>query len=204
MSTTMQKDRERATEQKLAGLGHRIDVARQRARDDHERVNASIERRLDAIRAKDAEVRTKLREAEAADEAAWTTYLDEVDRDLDDLETEMTIVESRMAAEAALDWDEFDRATQAELAAYDLLLDDLDERLAASQDAARDRLQKATTDARVRTHEAADALAKARTSAAERGAASRARVRATMDRVDRELTDVIGDVESVVMKDLTS
>jgi hypothetical protein len=204
MSTTTQQDRERSTEQKLAGLGRRIDHARQQARDDHERVNATIERRLDAIRAKDAELRTKLREAEEADEAAWTLYLDEVDRELDDLEDEMAVVESRMAAEDALDWEEFDRAAQAELAAYERLLDNVDAWLATTRDAAHDRLRKAAADARRRTHEAGDALAKGRTSAAERGAASRARVRATLDQVDRELTGVIGDIETVVTKDLTS
>jgi hypothetical protein len=204
MSTTMQQDRERSTEQKLAGLGRRIDHARQQARDDHERVNATIERRLDAIRAKDAELRTKLREAEKADEAAWALYLDEVDRELDDLEAEMAVVESRMAAEDALDWEEFDRAAQAELAAYDRLLDRVDARLASSKGAAHDRLRKVAADARRRTQEAGEALAKARTSAAERRAASRAHVRTTLDQVDRELTGVIGDIETVVMKDLTS
>jgi hypothetical protein len=205
MSTTMQQeDRERSTEQKLAGLGRRIDRARQQARDEHERVNATIERRLDAIRAKDAEVRTKLREAEEADEAAWSLYLDEVDRELDDLEAEMAVVESRMAAEDALDWEGFDRAAQAELAAYERLLDNLDERLAAGKDAAHDRLRKVAGDARRQTQQAGEALAKARTSAAERGAASRARVRTRLDQIDRELTGVIGDIQTVVMKDLTS
>ena len=82
------------------------------ARGDREKVNRSIERRLDAVRAKDAEIRTDLRQMAEEDDAVWRAYFDELDRELDDLDAEVVVMESQVAASEAEDWTTFERATE--------------------------------------------------------------------------------------------
>ncbi len=105
MSTETMQDRHRSAEDRLAALGRRIDDVRGSARGDREKVNRSIERRLDAVRAKDAEIRTDLRQMAEEDDAAWRAYFDELDRELDELDAEVVVMESQVAASEAEDWD---------------------------------------------------------------------------------------------------
>jgi hypothetical protein len=61
MSTETMKDRHHSAEERLGALGRRIDGVRDRVRGGKDNVDRSIERRLDAVRAKDAEIRSELR-----------------------------------------------------------------------------------------------------------------------------------------------
>ena len=61
MSTDTMQERHRSAEDKLAALGRRIDVVRDNARSDRQKVDRGIERRLDAARAKYAEIKAQER-----------------------------------------------------------------------------------------------------------------------------------------------
>ena len=196
MSTDTMQDRHRSSEDRLAALGRRIDHVRGRARDDKEKVNRSVERRLDAVRAKDAEIRTELRQVAEEDDAAWNAYFDELDRELDQLDAEVVVMESQLAAEEAEDWAAFERAIEEELEAEDRLLEASQERVAQAKADARRRSTEALEHAREKAQTAGETLQRVRADAARPWKSMRDEIRADMDAADAAMVDAIAVVES--------
>jgi DNA repair exonuclease SbcCD ATPase subunit len=199
MSTKTMQDRHRSAEDRLAALGRRIDDVRGSARGDREKVNRSIERRLDAVRAKDAEIRTDLRQMAEEDDAVWRAYFDELDRELDELDAEVVVMESQIAASEAEDWNAFERATQEELEAYDRLLESSRQRVARAKVDVLRRSTEAADRAREKVQTAGDALRRGRAGAARGWASTRDEIRTEMDEVDAAVIDAVAYFEGQIM-----
>jgi hypothetical protein len=194
MSTDTMQDRQRSSEERLAAFGRRIDDVRGKARDDKERVNRSVERRLDAVRAKDAEIRTELRQMAEEDDAAWNAYFDELDRELDQLDAEIVVMESQLAAEEAEDWAAFEHAIEEELAAEDRLLEASRERVAQAKADSRRRSTEALEHAREKVQAAGVTLRRVRADAARPWKSMRDEIRADMDAADAAMVDAFAVV----------
>jgi hypothetical protein len=203
MSTEMMQDRHRSAEERLGALGRRIDDVRDRARGGKDKVDRSIERRLDAVRAKDAEIRTELRRMAEEDDAAWRAYFDELDRELDELDAEVVVMESQLAAGAAEDWEAFERAIQEELEGYDRVLEASRERVARAKDDVRRRSTEAVTRARDKTKTVGDALERGRAEATRRWASMRDEIRAEMDELDAAVVDAVAVIEADLIAERT-
>jgi hypothetical protein len=203
MSTKTMQDRHRSAEDRLAALGRRIDDVRGSARGDREKVNRSIERRLDAVRAKDAEIRTDLRQMAEEDDAVWRAYFDELDRELDELDAEVVVMESQLAASEAEDWNAFERAIEQELEAYDRQLEAARERVARAKDDARRRSTEAVEHAREKAQTAGETLRRVRADAARPWKSMRDEIRADMDAADAAMVDAVAVIEADLMADMT-
>ena len=196
MSNDTMQDRQRSAENKLTALGRRIDDVRGSARSDREKANRSVERRLDAVRAKDAQIRSELRQKAEEDDAAWNAYFDELDRELDDLDAEVVAMESQIAADEAQDWAAFERATQEELEAYDRMLEASRERVARAKDDARSRSAEALEQAREKAQAAGETLRRVRADAARPWKSMRDEIRADMDAADAAMVEAVAVVEA--------
>jgi hypothetical protein len=199
MSTETMKDRHHSAEERLGALGRRIDGVRDGVRGGKDNVDRSIERRLDAVRAKDAEIRTELRRMAEEDDAAWDAYFDELDREFDELDAQVVVMESQLAADAAEDWDGFEHAIQEELEAYDRMLEASRQRVARKKADVRLRATEAADRAREKVRAAGDALRRGRTEAARRWASTRDEIRTEMDEVDAAVIDAVASLDSAFM-----
>jgi uncharacterized protein YeaO (DUF488 family) len=196
MGTETRQDRRRSAEDKLADLGRRIDGIHHSARGHREKVNRNVERHLDAVRAKDAQVRTELRQMAEEDEAAWNAYFDELDAELNELDAQVAVTESQIAASEAEDWAAFERAIEEELAADDRLLEASRERAARAKDEVRSRSNEAVAHARDKAKTVGDALKRRRAEAAHGWESKRDEIRAEMDAVDATVTDAVAGIEA--------
>ena len=196
MSTETMQDRHLFAEERLATLGRRIDDVRGKARNGRDNVGRSIERRLDAVRAKDAEIRSELRRGAEEDDESWSAFLDELDHEFDELDAEVAVMESQLAAGAAEDWDAFERAIEEELEAYDRLLDASQERVARAKADVRRRSTDAVARARDKARTAGDALRRRRANAAQGWASTRNEIRAEMDELDAAVIDAVAVFEA--------
>jgi ElaB/YqjD/DUF883 family membrane-anchored ribosome-binding protein len=202
MSTETMQDRHRSAEERLAGLGRRIDGVRDNARSDRDKVNRSIDRRLDAVRAKNAEIRTELRRMAEEDEAAWSAYFAELDRELNELDAETVVMEAQRAADMAEDWDTFERAVNAELDGYDRMLEESKQRAEGAKADVRRRSREALDRARDKVRAAGDALNQGGAVVAQRWTAKRDEIRTEMDEVDALVIDAVADLEADMMIDV--
>jgi len=196
MNSQSMQDQHRSAEERLTALGRRIDDVHDNARGDREKVDQIVERRLDAVRAKDAEIRTELRRMAEEDDAAWNAYVEELDRELAELDAEVVVMESQLAAAEAEDWAEFERAIEEELEAYDRLLEASHERVARAKDEARRRSNEAVTHARDKAKTVGDALKRRRDEAAQGWASLRDEIRTEMDEVDAAVIDAVAVIET--------
>jgi hypothetical protein len=194
MSTGTMQGRHHAVEERLGALGRRIDDLRDRVRGDKEEMDRRVERHLDAVRAKDAEIRTELRRRAEEDDAAWDAYFDEVNRELDELDAEVVVAESQVAAGAAADWDDFERAIHEELEAYERVLDATRHRMARATADVHRHAAEAVERARGKVREAGDALRRGRANAARRWKAERDQIRTQMEAVDAAVIDAVASV----------
>jgi hypothetical protein len=195
MDTETMQDQSRTAEERLGALGRRIDGVRDRARDGKVKVDRSIERRLDAVRAKGAEIRTEFRRMAEEDEAAWNADFEALDRELDELDAEVAVVESQLAADAAEDWDAFERAIREELASYDRMLEASRDRMARKKADVKLGTSEAIDRAREKVRAAGEALRRGRTEAAHRWASKREEIRTDMQEVDAAVMDALRDLE---------
>jgi hypothetical protein len=202
MSTETMQNRQRSAEERLSALGRRIDGVRDDARSGRERMNRSLERRLDAVRAKDAEIRTELRRMADEDEAAWNAASEELDRELDELDAEIAVMESQIAADMAEDWDAYERAVDAELDAYDRMLEESRERVEGAKAEVRRRSHEAVDHARNNVRAVGEALHRMGVDAEQHWKSKRDEIRADMDEVDALVIDAVADLEADMMIDL--
>jgi hypothetical protein len=189
------KDRERTAEARLADLGRRIDEVRRSAREDRERVDRSLDRRLDGVRAKNAEFRSELRRIEQEEDEAWDEAFGELDRDLDQLDAEIDVLEAQLAAQMAADWEEYQRAAEEELAAYDRFLNSVDERVTRAAEDVREHHKAAIAHARGKMQAAKDAMDRARANGAQKTAAAREDMRTATAEVDSAVIEAVADLE---------
>jgi uncharacterized protein YeaO (DUF488 family) len=199
MSTETMQDRHHSAEERLGTMGRRIEGVRDRARGGKDKVDRSIQRRLDAVRAKDAEIRTELRRMAEEDDAAWDAYFDELDSELDELDAEVVVMESQLAADAAEDWDAFERAIQEELEAYDRVLESSRQRMARRKADVRRRATETAERARAKVRATGDALRRGRAEAARRWTSTRDEIRTEMDEVDAAVIEAVAYLEGQVM-----
>ncbi|MFF5290705.1 hypothetical protein [Paractinoplanes globisporus] len=101
-------------ETRLGTAADAVDAVVARIRDAHVAGNG---RRADALRADEAQLRTRLRELRAAGRGAWERHGAGLDRDLDRLRTETAVAAARLDTELAADPGTFTAAAGAELAA---------------------------------------------------------------------------------------
>ena len=129
----------RSIEAQLRQAGRRIDgiVATARHADHH--VTGRISRRVDRLRAREAQARTRLRELRRANQIAWDEHAVELERRLDELAIEMAIAEARLKAELTTDSTEFAAAVQAELIAWNTCIDAMQATASTSRAHARPR-----------------------------------------------------------------
>ena len=130
------------------------------------------------------------------DDAAWNAYVEELDRELAELDAEVLAMESQLAAAEAEDWAEFERAIEQELEAYDRLLESSHERVARAKDEARRRSNEAVTHARDKAKTVGDALKRRRDEAAQGWASLRDEIRTDMDEVDAAVIDAVAVIET--------
>lgn len=109
MATTKEAS-EQSMVTRLRQAGGRIDGIVAKARQAQDNGKNQVGRRVDALRAREARTRTRLRELRAADQAAWGVHIAELDRELDELEVEMAIADARLDAELAADDESASRA----------------------------------------------------------------------------------------------
>lgn len=195
-STETIQGRQRSAEEQLATLGRRIDDVRGKAWNGRDNVGRSIERRLDAVRAKDAEIRSELRRGAEEDDASWSAFLDELDKEFDELDAEVALMEAQLAAGAAEDWDAFERAIEEELAAYGRLLEISGERVARARADVRRRSTDAIARARDKARTAGDALRRRRADATHGWTSMRNEIRAEMDELDAAVVDAVAVFEA--------
>jgi hypothetical protein len=184
MTTTKQAS-EPSMETRLGQAGRQLDGIVTKARRAHDHGKDQAGRRVDSLRARDARMRTRLRELRTADQAAGNAQVAQLDRELTELEVEMAITEARLDAELAADDAAFAAAVDAELAAWSSRIDALQARADATRHPARATQEEAIL--RLRQHQAAarHQLQAFQNGSSSEAPAQRAEVNQAMDDLDR-------------------
>lgn len=177
MGTTNQAS-QRSADRRLDTAGQGVNDLVARLRSAPGEVKGWMGRRVDSLRAQEAELRTRMRALREADQAADVAELDQA---LDQLEDEIDIAEAQLDAELAGDDGAFAAAVTTELKAWDRRLDRLEERAAATgQPAGATAIQLV----RERRADAVRELARFRTASSEASAALRAGMRQAIEDLD--------------------
>jgi hypothetical protein len=192
MSTTKEAS-ERSMEARLGQAGAKLDGIVAKARQTHDDGKSRVGRRVDALRAREARTRTRLRELREADHAAWDAHVAELDRELDGLEVEMAIAEARLDAELAADDMAFATAVDAELDAWSIRIDAMQASAAASKQDARAKREAAILHVRTCRAAAKHKLQAFRKRAAKAAPAKRTEVSQAMDDLDRAADDAAAE-----------
>jgi hypothetical protein len=192
MGTTTNEASRRSVTRRLNEAGQRVNgiVARLRVADDE--VKGRMSRRVDSLRAHEAEFRTRLRVLREADPAAGIA---ELDRALDQLETEIDIAEAQLDAELATDEEAFAAAVTAQLEAWDAQMDTLEARAAASKQGTRQRVKTAIELVRERRAEVDRKLAQFRAAGPEASATLKPGIRQAMDDLDWATEEAASDLD---------
>jgi hypothetical protein len=176
---------EQSMEARLGTAGHRIDEIVARVRQARASGKICVGGRVDALRAHEANTRTRLRELREADQAAWQASVVELHLELDALEVEMAITQARLDAELAADDAAFAAAVDAELEAWNSKIDALQAQAATTKHHARAQREGAIRQVRGRRATAKGKLQAFRKGALKAAPAERARVSQAMDDLDR-------------------
>jgi hypothetical protein len=149
---------------RLARAGQNIDLLVARVRGAGCRPGGHVTRRVDALRANEAQVYARLREMREADEAAWVANRVELARRLDALEAHLAITQTRLRAEQATEAVALDRAVADHLAAWGAFAEAMQAAAIAAEEPAGGRLTAAAralqdrlAEARVTLHHTAGA-----------------------------------------------
>jgi recombination DNA repair RAD52 pathway protein len=194
MSTTKEAS-ERSIQARLGQAGAKIDGIVAKARHAHDDGKSRVGRRVDALRAREARTRTRLRELHQADQAAWDAHVAELDRELDELEVEMAIAEARLNAELAADDAAFAAAVDAELDAWSGHIEVMQARAAAAKQHARTKREAAILRVRERRTAARHQLQAFRKGASKPTPARRAEVTHAMDDLDRAADEAAAEID---------
>jgi hypothetical protein len=184
MSTTKQAS-ERSMDTRLGQAGRKIDDIVAKARHAHDNGKDQVGRRVDALRAREARTRTRLRELREADQASWDAHVAELNQELDELEVEMAIAEARLDADLATDDAAFAAAVDTELDAWSIHIDTMQASVAAAKHHARVKREAAILRVRERRAAAKHKLQAFRKGSLTAAPARRAEVSQAMDDLDR-------------------
>jgi hypothetical protein len=178
MGTTTNQASQRSGGRRLDSAGQGVNGLVATLRNAPDEVKGRMGRRVDSLRAQEAELRTRLRALREADQAADVAELDPA---LAQLEDEIDIAEAELDAELAGDEEAFAAAVTTELEAWDRRLDRLEARTAATgQPAGATAIQLV----RERRADAGRELARFRTASSEASAALRAGMRQAIEDLD--------------------
>jgi hypothetical protein len=181
MGATTNEASRRSVTRRLDRAGQRVNEIMARLRVAGDEVQRRMGRRVDSIRAHEAEFRTRLRELR---EANRTTGIAELDRALDQLETEIDIAQAQLNTELATDEEAFAAAVAAELEAWDAQMDTLAARVAASKQGTRQHVETAIELVRERRADAGRKLAQFRAAGSEASAAVKAGIRQAINHLE--------------------
>jgi hypothetical protein len=87
---------ERRVVRRLDCAGQRVDLLVSRVREDSQPFNGAMARRVDALRADEAQIHARLRELREADEANWAAHGRELGRMLDKLEAAAAAMQAEL------------------------------------------------------------------------------------------------------------
>jgi hypothetical protein len=185
----------RSIEAQLRQAGRRIDgiVAAARRADHH--ITDRISRRVDRLRAHEAQARTRLRELRRANQIAWDEHALEMERRLDELSIEMAIAEARLKAELTTDSKEFAAAVQAELIAWNTYIDALQATAATSQAHARPRREAVIRRVRQRRGNVRQQLQEYLNTSGNPSVILRIRIGEALDGLDQAVGDAAAEFE---------
>jgi hypothetical protein len=182
MSTTTEAGAEQ--EARLARLGRRIDAVADKTRGLAIDVRATASRRVDDLRAQEAQARTHLRNASDTFEEERRADKSRIDAQLADIEHEVEITEAEVDAEMAADADAFVEAGERAAAAWDAYLDTLGTRADAADEAVAEQLHASVARARERRAEVGRRIERVRQASSENWATARGAVREALDDLD--------------------
>ena len=178
MGATTDEASQRSAGRRLDTAGQGVNDLVARLRSAPDEVKGRMGRRVDLLRAQEAELRTRLRALHEADQAADVAELDQA---LDKLGDEIDIAEAQLDAELAGDEEAFAAAVTAELEAWDRRLDRLEARAAATGQPAGATAIQLVRDRRA---DAGRELARFRTAGSEASAVLRAGMRQAIEDLD--------------------
>lgn len=178
LGTTTSQPSRRPAGRRLDTAGQRVNGLVVRLRTAPDEVKGRMGRRVDSLRAQEAELRTRLRALRGADQAAVVAELEPA---LDQLEDETDIAEAELDAELAGDEEAYAAAVTTELEAWDRRLDRLEARTAATGQPAG---ATAIRLVRERRADAGRQLARFRTAGSGASAALRAGMRQAIEDLD--------------------
>ena len=174
MSATTKEASRRSVARRLDRAGQRVNEIMARLRVAGDEVKRRMGRRVDSIRAHEAEFRTRLRQL---CEANRTAGIAELYRALEQLETEIDIAQAQLNAELATDEAAFAAAVAAELEAWDSQMDTLAARVATSKQGTRQHVETAIELVRERRADAGRKLAQFMAAGSEASEAVKAGIR---------------------------
>jgi hypothetical protein len=151
---TSKHEAERKVALRLARAGRNVDLLVAAVRAAGYRITGHVARRVDALRAHEAQVHAHLREMREADEAAWAEHGAELGRLLDEFEAQMAIAQARLQAEQAPDEAALEAAIHAELDAWRAYANAVEARAAHTASPAGGRLDAAIGALRARLADA--------------------------------------------------
>ena len=132
-------------EERLGQVGRKIDQAKTRADSASQEAKARVGQRIDALRARKAQLQTRLREARAADELAWEAAYVELSLELDEADAEMAIIDAELEAEYAADQAAYAAAVQRNIDAWNAYMDALQARAGAANEGVRNKFGEAVS-----------------------------------------------------------
>jgi len=172
--------------------GQRVNAAVARLRDATDDVKGRMGRRVDSLRAQEAEFWTRLRELRDTDR---TASIAELDQALGQFETQIDIAEAQLDAELSTDAETFAAAVAAELEAWDVRLNTLAAAAADFSNGARRRVDAVIDLLRQPLAEADRQLEQLKAAGSEASATLRAGVRQAMDDLDWTAEEAISNLD---------
>jgi hypothetical protein len=145
--STRQRSRQSVIDARLGQAAVNIDELVARARVSRQRLSGGVARRIDALRAREAHVRARVRKIREDGAAAWTARSAELRRELDELDSAIALGRARLETELAVDEAAFAEAVRAELEAWTIHMDTARTGAALAPPHVHDQLQLAIQSA---------------------------------------------------------
>lgn len=181
--------REQSMEIRLQQAGRRIDEIADRAMSAQQGAKVRLGRRVDALRAKEAAARTRVREVAEAEAEAWDESLVELDHELDELDIELAIAEAQLEADLAEDAAAFEAAVQRQIDAYNSYAEHLQALAATAKQTAHNTLEGLVRSMRERRAAATERLKQYRAASSEASEALKAGLYDALDDLDRAVEE---------------
>jgi chromosome segregation ATPase len=180
---------QQTTEARLADASTRIDEIASRAQQARDDTRVRVEQRVNALRTRQTEVRSRASAAVDAEAEAEETSAD-LERDLIEMDVEITIAEAQLDIDSAKDRATFESAVRRHIEAYRAFADLLDGRGTPQKRASPGRPDAPAESIRATTALALERLQRYRDLTNEVSDSLRAGVLAALDDLDRNAADV--------------